>query len=325
MDKNVIARILEMYGVKYTRQLAVQKGYRNESHAVALAGGTMLNLIMYKNEPGILAKIKNANHVSNYLAGQGFPARQTYDDRIAQLKSPTGAVKYGSLYAYLPGKTIPWETYTMEHLKTLGQTMSDMHAALKNLPGGGLPPVADEYIAILDRMERYFNDPQVATAIARKLQLKVDTTTIPNLKRLLRKTKTLPGQQVLHMDFVRGNVLFDDTAGQTAISGILDFEKTAYGHPLFDIARTTAFLLVDCKYKEAEKVRKYFLQSGYTKRGTSKFKHVTIEGNETTLFENLINLFLLHDFYKFLRHNPYEHLQENEHYLRTVASLAILR
>jgi Ser/Thr protein kinase RdoA (MazF antagonist) len=325
MDEEIIARVLASYGVHYTRKLVVQKGYRNESHAVVMADGTMLNLIMYKSEPGILAKIKGANYVSDYLAGHGFPTRQTYDPRIIQLKSTAGAIKYGSLYSYLPGKTIPWEAYTMEHLKVLGQTMSDMHAALKPLGRADLPHVADEYITILDKMERYFADPQVSDAIARKLQLKVDTTTIPFLKTLLRKTKALPGQQVLHIDFVRGNVLFDSEAGKAVISGILDFEKTAYGHPLFDIARTVAFLLVDCKYKEADKVRKYFLQSGYMKRGKASFKDVDINGSDATLFESLVNLFLLHDFYKFLRHNPYEFLGENEHYMRTVVLLGFSR
>jgi hypothetical protein len=30
---------------------------------------------------------------------------------------------------------------------------------------------------------------------------------------------------------------------------------------------------------------------------------------------------LLHDFYKFLLHNPYESLASNEHYIRTIALL----
>ncbi len=74
---------------------------------------------------------------------------------------------------------------------------------------------------------------------------------------------------LLHMDFVRGNILYSQNH-ELRISGILDFEKAAYGSPLFDIARTYAFLLVDCKYKSEKEIGKYFLRSGYIKRGKLK-------------------------------------------------------
>jgi len=117
------------------------------------------------------------------------------------------------------------------------------------------------------------------------------------------------------MDFVRGNILFDEGVH---ITGVLDFEKASHGHPLFDIARTLAFLLVDCKYKTEAQVRKYFLLSGYNKRGTGDFK---ITAMNARLLEQLVELFLLYDFYKFLRHNPYEALPQNEHFVRTQALL----
>jgi Ser/Thr protein kinase RdoA (MazF antagonist) len=136
---------------------------------------------------------------------------------------------------------------------------------------------------------------------------------------LLIGSALLPAKQPLHMDFVRSNILFEAVpAGDfnMSISGILDFEKAAYGHPLFDIARTLTFLLVDCKYKAPDKVRKYFLGSGYIKRGAAMLpsKHMSI-------LEPALNLFLFHDFYKFLRHNPYESLPDNEHFMRTAQLL----
>jgi hypothetical protein len=109
------------------------------------------------------------------------------------------------------------------------------------------------------------------------------------------------------MDFVRGNILFEGDE----ISGILDFEKTASGHTVMDISRTLAFLLVDCKYKTIDKVIKYFLYSGYQKRGKNKDI-----GNDADR-KILVEMFLFYDLYKFLLHNPYEFLQQNEHYVRT--------
>jgi len=130
-------------------------------------------------------------------------------------------------------------------------------------------------------------------------------------ERLLSGCCRLPDTQQLHMDFVRGNILFEDER----ITGILDFEKTAVGHPLFDVARTLAFLLVDCKYKTEDEIYRYFLQSGYHKRGAAKLDYYP------GLLERLVEFFLLHDFYKFLRHNPYESLNDNEHFVRTVSIL----
>ena len=109
------------------------------------------------------------------------------------------------------------------------------------------------------------------------------------------------------MDFVRGNILFDGSD----ITGILDFEKTAMGHNFVDIARTLAFLMVDCKFKTVDKVVKYFLYSGYHKRGQMK------DVGDKAILNQLIEMFLVYDFYKFLRHNPYESLHLNEHYVRT--------
>lgn len=319
MGEDVIIQALGRYGVRPVRFLSIEKGYRNESHPALLDSGHTVNLIMYKSEPGIIARIRRANAVADFLAGQGFPARRTADSRIIRLTNGE-RVKYGALYSYLSGKTIPWEAYTQQHIKLLGQTLSDMHAALAVLPRTLDADVTDEYIAIYERMERYFHQPEVAAAITRKLSLTVNEEFIHDALVLIRACKTLPGQQALHMDFVRGNVLFAEQAGEPAsITGILDFEKAAQGHPLFDIARTLAFLLVDCKFKTEEKVRKYFLYSGYQKRGAASFRDVPVKihGQKISLLESLIDIFLFYDFYKFLRHNPYESLKLNAHFVRT--------
>ena len=307
MPQELVARILSVYDVPHTHVAAPQKGYRNASYAV---DGTY-NLILYKSEPGILARIKNANAVGAFVAAAGMPARAPRSERIVKLTSGDH-IKYAALYNYLPGKTIPWEAYTMDHIKALGQAMSDMHHALTTYETASLPDVATESIDLHKRMQRYFADPNVARALQQKLGV---SSVAGNFADVLAASKKLPGQQALHMDFVRGNILFEGSA----ITGILDFEKAAKGSPLYDVARTLAFLLVDCKYKSEPKIRKYFLQSGYIKRGAHPIKDYSIGG--TSMLESLVDFFLLHDFYKFLRHNPYEYLPQNEHFVRTKAML----
>lgn len=313
MGDDVVLQVLGRYGLEPVRLLGMQKGYRNESHAAELPDGRQVNLILYKREPGILERIRNANQVADYLAGQGLPVRRTIDGRIVRLRSGP-AVKYGALYAYLPGNTIPWEAYTMAHLKLLGETMGRMHSALAELPRGTLPLATDEYGHVLERMAHYFSEPAVQAALRTKLRLRVNPALLGRCYALLRQVGRLPAQQPLHLDFVRGNILFIASPEGPAVSGILDFEKTAYGAPLIDLARTLAFLLVDCKYKPGAKVRKYFLYSGYVKRGGRE-----IIGSH--LLGGLTAFFLMHDFYKFLRHNPYEFLPQNEHFIRTRAQL----
>jgi Ser/Thr protein kinase RdoA (MazF antagonist) len=317
MYQETVARILQKYGLDYNKIDEPQKGYRNQSFPVHLTDGSTINLILYKREPGILEKIKAANAVSGYLHEQGFPARYAISSRIIQLKAE-GYLKYGALYNYLDGHTIPWDGYTQDHLKVVGKTMSDMHAALVELSYDELADVTDEYLDIVVRMREYFSDASVQRALAEKLLLRVSPEVFDEFVQLLTGTKLLPGKQPLHMDFVRSNILFQEDDGEfkVKVSGILDFEKTAYGHPLFDIARTLAFLLVDCKYKESAKVRKYFLGSGYIKRGEA-----TLPSKYMGMLDPLLNLFLFYDFYKFLRHNPYESLPDNEHFMRTAQLL----
>lgn len=317
MYQTITPKVLESYGLDSKKVFPAQKGYRNESHQVILKNGQVVNVIFYKQEAAISDRIKRANKVSEYLAEQDFPTRTTIDPRILKLASGN-LTKHIAVYNYLPGQTIPWEAYTKEHIKLLGKTMSDMHASLHTMPTDDIPNVTDEYVVIGERMINYFDDPDVVNALNQKLGLTVNQSRLAKLVQLVGATKDLNQQQVLHMDFVRGNILFDSVDKKLVISGILDFEKTAVGHPLFDIARTYAFLLVDCKYKTPAQVRKYFLYSGYAKRGERNLPRV---GEQNQLLDELTTLFLAYDFYKFLKHNPYEFLDQNEHFMRTAAAL----
>lgn len=327
-------KLFEAYGLRPVRYLPPKKGYRNTNLAAELPDGRMVNLILYKCEPDTEKLIKRTNAVGNFVASQGLPARKTFDKRILCLTHSSDIIKrYAALYDYLPGETIPWEAYTQNHVKALGMALSRIHSALKEYPPESLPKVHEQYTGQLHRMAAYFEQLGVRRAMADKLHLRTPIVAFDTLLPVLRQCARLPAQQALHMDFVRGNILFRSPQAKTAsgvkdsgpsignahISGILDFEKAAFGHPLFDIARTLAFLLVDCKYKTEGQVRQYFLYSGYAKRGPRALPVVqfTLGDGRIDVLERLVDLFLLHDLYKFLRHNPYESLDANEHYQRT--------
>jgi Ser/Thr protein kinase RdoA (MazF antagonist) len=117
-------------------------------------------------------RVRRTDAVSEYLAGKGFPVRQRADRRLLQIKTPSTVV-YAGAYTYLSGTTIPWEAYTMDHLKLLGKAMSDMHFLLADMPPAGLPSVYEEYDAVLQRMRRYFSDDKVTQAMYQKLGLRL--------------------------------------------------------------------------------------------------------------------------------------------------------
>jgi Ser/Thr protein kinase RdoA (MazF antagonist) len=328
VDQRTIEKIIRAYGYEPRTVLPSQKGYRNSSYPVELASGDFVNFILYKNEQGILTIIHRANQVANYLASVGLPVRRTRAHRIMTIRAENGA-RYGALYDYLPGRTIPWEAYAMNHIKLVGLAMSDMHDKLRQ-ETFELDHVVDVYQPHAARMREYFTDSDVQNALRQKLGIEVMPTIFKRLEGILAIGRSFPSQP-LHMDFVRGNLLFDEarsgdyfTLGNTSLTGIIDFEKVALGHPVFDIARTLAFLLVDCKYKSPEKIRKYFLQSGYNKLGDATFTLPIIGTADYRLdvLEELTSFFLFHDFYKFLKHNPYESLSGNEHFVRTRDILA---
>lgn len=307
-----------MYGLPYDDVLEVQKGYRNESYPVRLKDGSYINLIFYKPDADILTRITNADFVSNILSQRNLPVRRRVNQKLIKLGS-VSQTTYAGIYNYLPGKTIPWEAYTMEHIKSLGHMLSNIHAGIKDVERPeGMNQAADELNSVLSRMSTYYNDESVQKALRQKLGVSIELGSIKQLQKIILHFRETSHDQILHMDFVRGNVLFSEHK-KSKISGVIDFEKTSYGHPLFDIARTLAFLLVDCKYKDEDKIHKYFLYSGYNKRGQSTLPRISVKYEEEThnLLWVLTRAYLLYDFYKFLKHNPYDFLEGNEHFTRT--------
>lgn len=306
MYEFALPRVLSAYNIEYIRIFGSQKGYRNEIWPVLTSENQMINVTFFKREAEMTDRIIRADSVSEYLATKGLPTRRRIIPRILFLKNKDFTVNI-CVYNYLPGDTIPWESYTMERIKNLGCTMSNMHFYLSKTPDICLPSVYDEYLSIIKKMKKYYNKDGVKKAMNKKLGFKINHDCLDEYEKLLKLYKNKPGQQALHMDFVRGNILFE----KDKISGILDFEKTANGHVEMDVSRTLAFLLVDCKYKIYEKVKKYFLYSGYIKRGMNK--KIIIDDN----FIKLVELFLFFDLYKFMLHNPYEYLKLNNHFVRT--------
>ncbi|MDR0980102.1 MAG: aminoglycoside phosphotransferase family protein [Candidatus Nomurabacteria bacterium] len=313
-DANVL-RLAQAFGLARPCIFAYNHGYRNHSFGV-LAGDARYNLLLLKNEPDVLKRIKNADKVAEIAHLAGMPVRTLASPKTLKIAS-NGQTRFARLYFWLDGDTIPWEAYTRKHLKALGKSLAELHVAL----GGQTPPstpslpdALQELVSHNTQMQAYFAREGVKNALKRKLHLKTRQNHAKIASFLASDTLQNLPRQPLHLDFVRGNILWDgsqapcvracDDPCSPRISGIIDFEKSALGSPLIDLARTYAFLLVDCP-KAPGQIRKYFLCKGYSCVFPAK------------IFAQLTNFFLIFDFYKFLAHNPYESLENNYHFCRT--------
>lgn len=323
--QTLIPEVATAYNVAYFEVGSVQKGYRNESYRLKLASGEEVNLIFHKNEKEAYERIRSANKASAILSKVHFPVRTRYDTRMLKLSDSKKEI-YAGLYTYLPGATIPWEAYAKDHIKLLGWAMSDMHGVWRQSQQCVAVDIIDELHPLLARMHRYFSTPEIQEALKTKLGIEA-VEDLQRFEPLLNRLGSMPMSEkhILHMDLVRGNALFDNKGespwyiDNLYLSGVIDFEKTAMGHPVFDIARTLAFLLVDCATKDRTSIYKYFLQSGYNKRGESSFRRDSRIAYLPAyqVLNQLIGFFLFHDFYKFLKHTPYESLESNHHFVRT--------
>lgn len=322
MNRQIVERALEFYGVQPVKIYDEQSGYRNKSYRIETRMSGDLNLIIFKPEPNILRRINVADKVSDFAATRGLSTRQRFDKQTLELTGASGRIHYARIYKYLPGATIPWEEYTKKHIKLLGWAMSDLHHIATDFKGD-LPDALNQCQDQLKTMQRYFSDKNIQSAVRQKLNLSINEKVFQALRGGLAAAKGLSQITPLHLDLVRGNVLYDsgsniDTPwriGDISLTGLIDFEKVARGPAILDLARTYAFLIIDCARKTSNKIFKYLINSGYNKRGKNQINLPSPE--LTQIFWLLVKFFLMYDFYKFLRHNPYEFLKENHHFRLT--------
>lgn len=220
-----------------------------------------------------------------------------------------------ALYNYQGGATIPWEAYTRRHIQSLGESMYRMHKIWSDYKDNKVITDWDTYFEI-DSEQMYNYLFKNAIYIKKKLKINIDKDLIGQLiKKVIsenKKSSVKSVWQLIHCDFVRSNILFSASKkGEVyPITGILDFEKVLLGPIEVDVARTLAFLYVDCKYKKKVDIEYYFFQ-GYL--GQTDWNYL----------ELLVKYFLWRDLWKLLACNPYENLKDNEHYLRTIANLQL--
>ena len=323
MNRQLVERALAAYDVDWVQIDDEKSGYRNKSYRVIDASERELNLIFYKSEPGILERIKRADAVSEKVADCDLPTRRRFIKKTLCMTSSSGQKHYARLYEYLPGATIPWESYTKKHIKLLGMAMSDFHFVASDIDIE-LPDASAAGKSLTKSMNNYFCDENVAEALKEKLNLTINPSVFSLFTRTFQKCEKLPNKIPIHLDLVRGNVLFGTTDSpwkikDLSLTGLIDFEKVSRGNAVFDIARTYGFLLIDCHKTPPDKLYKYLITSGYNKGGQNQIK---LNGELSKIFHQIVRFYLFYDFYKFLLHNPYEFLPENHHFVLTRDILA---
>jgi len=130
MRPEIIKLVLDKYEIGYTSVLSAQKGYRNLSFPVVLDDIT-INLIIYKREPGILNKIRNANTAGEFLFAAGLPARHPYSSKNQIKIRKQSALRLPIQLLNRQYDCV--EDYAMDRLKSLGHTMAQMHNSFEGL------------------------------------------------------------------------------------------------------------------------------------------------------------------------------------------------
>ncbi len=278
---------------------------------------------------------------SKFLYDNKLPTRTAVSNKKGELLTWINEKRLFGLYNYLEGETIPWESYTRRHLHALGQRLVEFHKlGMSYLQKRQIKyiPSWREYVKVdYKKMRAYFIEN--SETIGMKLNFAIDFDKLNKVyqkisidKRAMDSSTEVIDKQgneelvikdvdeensrmrtILHMDFVRSNILFSDKkqGEYYPITGILDFEKVLVGSVLPDLGRTLAFLFVDCKYKSYDRVLYEFLKKGYCQSVKVKFREIYV----------YMLYFLVRDMWKFLQSNPYESLSKNEHYNRTKSLL----
>jgi thiamine kinase-like enzyme len=264
--------------------------------------------------------LEQVYEAAEFLDSEGIPSRTPRRTRdgthITSLKlASENTTRPFGLYSYLPGDTLPWEAYTRRHLRSLGKTMAAIHKIWEDYNGNSSHiPTWKKYLDLdHSKLSRYLSGN--APTILRKLSLTVD---ISKLNDLAERLSHLPEKgQLIHYDLVRGNVLFskEKKTDIYPVTGILDFEKVMLAPVSIDIARTLSFLLVDCRYKTDAEIYRYFRDEGY---GIQADRGIGGIDNRSPA----VIYFWLRDLWKFLSANPYESLEQNFHFKRTVERLS---
>lgn len=266
-----------------------------------------------------IQQIEDTYHTAKYLEDHGIPVRTAIKTKTGKhlvrinLGKTDQDIRTVGLYNYLPGKTLPWEAYTRRHIKSLGLCMARIHKTWESMNFQKLSiPRWKTYLKkdsakILD----YFTRNQDTIAQKLRLQLNAD-----KMMTIVKNIQQLDENQIVHYDFVRGNILFSDKKEDETypITGIIDFEKTMIATPEVDIARTISFLLIDCKYKTDKQISQNFIKEGYIRMGNGRISRLDV-------INTLMIYFWVRDIWKFLSSNPYDSLSLNYHYQETKTRL----
>lgn len=275
--------------------------------------------------------------IAELLREKGIPSRVAIksdkEERVINLYGVEfhDKKRYFSLFELLSGKTLPWEAYTRRHLRSLGMMQGKIHSAFLdiyeelNVVEIGLIPTWSQYIkSDSGRLQNYLekNNETILNKLDIELSIQKIQNSINNVSSFSCPYNDPEYKsQLIHGDFVRGNILFSDIKSDLIymITGVMDFEKLMLANSEIDIARTLAFLIVDCKFKTVEDIIKYYLNEGYNTLGTVDNRQKKILFSK---LENYMIYFWLRDFWKYLESNPYEDLLNNEHFMRTIKLLA---
>ncbi len=146
--------------------------------------------------------------------------------------------RWMAVYRGVAGQSIPWSDYSKRQIISATKYLAEIHEAGRSFAG------RNSLVPLGARLDRW---PEKAAA-AEWPGYKVNQAALTQIKtRLTALSHDQAASTVLHGDFGRANIIFQEES----VSGVVDFDRAVFGHPLFDLGRFTSYLLLDTQLPPA--------------------------------------------------------------------------
>lgn len=170
--------------------------------------------------------------LAGHMESRGIATRHLVTPSVIQLDR--SAFRWMAVYHGVAGRSIPWSDYSEPQIISAVRYLARIHEAGRSFAGRNS----------LARISEAFRPVKIPAVPG----YRVNQDALNNIKTRLRaRNSDQATATVLHGDFGRANIIFQEES----VSGVVDFDRAVFGHPLFDLGRFTSYLLLDTQLSPA--------------------------------------------------------------------------
>lgn len=272
LDQNLVSQILGQvfpdFGENFTWKL-LQGGWENANILVKRETNRFV-LRIYRFGKRRREDIEKELKVSDFFFQRGIPTTKVsqFDGSFLKTIQILGRPHQVAVFSYLPGRNLNPEEIDGEKIRQIAALLAKIHFLGKDYPFFKLMPKAVDLFWVrseeLNNLRQKRNDA-VDSQLSKSLQV-----TLEKFKEILVEEKE---ETVLHNDFSRGNVFFEDGK----VVGVLDWQEAIWGPAIWDIGKSISYFAVDADLTFPEVFRS-FLEGYFGVRSRDRERYVISTG-----------------------------------------------